>query len=1170
MPKLLRAIILILLFTTFIPALAVDDSNLSDYEISRPPIMEQDESDSATVRVIPGEAVPGSQHVVLVTGLESNEEVSIRIIYENNNDVVYDALETASERGIIELDIFTETDDTPGSYRVEIVNGSGLVIGSDSLTIDEPEEYNAVVAITPLEAEAGAIFTIDISDVRPFIVLEAIVENENGDEIFSRRLRASVDGTALIEFESSIENSGILNIRVIEDEILEIASQEVIVSQAFTATIIIVPSEVLPGETVGATISGLSSDTDLIVEIALDNVIVTSIEASANSNGIAFISYDIEADATRGSYQFRIFQNGEQVGLQAFLVDILPVTVEIIPAIVPRGEVFVAKVSDLRAGEEIVVEFILGDDLLQSETSHADAFGIARAVFGQGLELEIGLYDIRVLRLGEEILVETVTVADETADVADTSESVDIIASIDPGTATIPGIYTLTVDGLSADTALDIAILFEGETLATFPGTVDENGDYSTQIGTDENDEPGIYTIEVSVDGEIIATVDLEATDEVLDVGNTDNDADADGQTETVIAGDVMLSISPEILLRGERIEFIASNLEPDESVTFELYFEGQLIYSTTATVDATGATATALLARDDEAFGDYEMRVVREGDIIASNRFEIVADDADRNNAQISIMPESGVRGTDFIIIVTGLEANENVDLSVSFADDVIFETTGTANADGTATIRLNSNQDDEIGTYAVAIIRENDDVVDASFTILEGEMELPDSNEDETDENTGEISDSSLEIAIDKNEVDEEESFLVLVSGLSSGEEISIEVEYDGEIVFETERIADGSGEVEISLRTFPGDPTGTYTIIAGRGDERVSAEVEVLADEDISDTTIGDNVNILVDPIMSIIGSDIEFTISGLDSGEIFDILVEFGNETVFETTRTADASGFFSITLDTNESDEAGTYTFSVIRADESIATIEFEVVLSITSTENDASTNDTANENDDTLDNETQSTAITSIVYADAVSIEFDADTSVQIVEFDAQAGDVINVTVDSGNSLDTVATLISPDGQIIASDDDGGQGFDPEIERVVLPDAGIYSLEIRSFTAGDSGSALVTINRNDGRSLTDVETRTVVLNSKITTDVLTFFAQAGDVISLGIDLESGSIGELHITAEQGEAILMDYSTSGLPGTIILGFVVPETGNIVIRLESDGTSDAILNTSVERE
>ena len=399
--------------------------------------------------------------------------------------------------------------------------------------------------------------------------------------------------------------------------------------------------------------------------------------------------------------------------------------------------------------------------------------------------------------------------------------------------------------------------------------------------------------------------------------------------------------------------------------------------------------------------------------------------------------------------------------------------------------------------------------------------------------------------------------------VSGLEPDETVTIEVEFDDEVVYETDRNADNDGIVTLALSTDEGDPAGTYIINVLRGEEVVSIDVVVLGAEEVASTN-NNEIQIRVSPNSGEIGTEYEFIVTGLNSNETFDLAVEFDGDIVFEDTRTADGSGIFTITLETSESDDAGEYIFRIIRENDPVSSVTFVVEDS----EGTGAVEETTNNIPD--ENETADPADDVITYADGVSIEFNRNTSVQVVEFEGQAGDVISVSVDSNDTVDTVATLFDPNGVEIASDDDGGVGFDPEIERAVLPVTGTYTVEIRPFTVGDTGEAQVTISRNDLRTLDEEEVRTVVLNSKVTTDILTFEGEAGDVINLVLELESGEIGAFVVLAIQDGNTLMRYETFGLPESISLGFVVPEDGNVTISIEDDGSNSAVINARISKE
>lgn len=1243
MPKLFRVTLLLLLLSLIaLPSSALDIGAelLSD----NTPDIQQDESDEATVRVIPNEAEVGSNHTILITGLSANQSVTVRIVFDGNSSSVYETNQVADSRGIVEISIFTEASDSAGDYTVEVLNSSDVVIGSATLLLLEATSFNTEINVDPLEAEAGTTFTIDITDVRPFAILDVTIENEDNNEVFTQRLRASVDGDATIEFESSDSTTGNLNVIVVEGETRTIAEAQItVLGQVFPATIVLEPVTALPGDTVFVTISGLEAERDVTVDVSIDDETIATIEETSNVSGLIIFPFDLDAEAEFGRYTFSVIDDNVLVGQEILRVEIPPTDVTITPTVGTIGTTFFVTVSGLRPDEEVIIDLTQSGEVIQSFTTTADENGDARAGLGQRIELELGFYGVQVTRFDSVVFTAPVEVAEERPPTPITINPEDVSVSVIPETGIIPTEYTLLVEGLPADTNITLFILLDGQSVLSLSGTADENGSYTTVITSEASDPPGVYTLEVRAEGNVIGSFDFEIADEEADAPQDDEET-----TEAPVGtGDASLLIDPVNLRQGERIEFVISELTPEETVIFELSFDGEVIYMTEATADGNGLAGVALLARDDEPLGEYQVRILRGEEAIASNTFAIVDSNMVLSEAQLTVEPETASAGSDYAIIVTGLEPEETVEVSVSLEGDTIFEDERVANSEGTVTVVLSSDSGDELGLYDV-LVTHDDGELTATLTITEADAETaeaqaeelslsisPDSGEIGTDHeievtglepneaftlvieydgdevysaeqaaddngnfNTvistvdsdplGEytiiidregddiseilsvVSDDAIattpadfEVSVDKEEVDAQEAFEVTVSGLEANETVTIEVEFDDEVVYETDRNADNDGIVTLALSTDEGDPEGTYIINVLRGEEVVSIDVVVLGAEEVASTN-NNEIQIRVSPNSGEIGTEYEFIVTGLNSNETFDLAVEFDGDIVFEDTRTADGSGIFTITLETSESDDAGEYIFRIIRENDPVSSVTFIVEDS----EGTGAVEETTNNIPD--ENETADPADDVITYADGVSIEFNRNTSVQVVEFEGQAGDVISVSVDSNDTVDTVAILFDPNGVEIASDDDGGVGFDPEIERAVLPVTGTYTVEIRPFTVGDTGEAQVTISRNDLRTLDEEEVRTVVLNSKVTTDILTFEGEAGDVINLVLELESGEIGAFVVLAIQDGNTLMRYETFGLPESISLGFVVPEDGNVTISIEDDGSNSAVINARISKE
>ena len=74
------------------------------------------------------------------------------------------------------------------------------------------------------------------------------------------------------------------------------------------------------------------------------------------------------------------------------------------------------------------------------------------------------------------------------------------------------------------------------------------------------------------------------------------------------------------------------------------------------------------------------------------------------------------------------------------------------------------------------------------------------------------------------------------------------------------------------------------------------------------------------------------------------------------------------------------------------------------------------------------------------------------------------------VRVEAGsNAFDTILELVSPAGDVIAQDDDGGTDTDSEL-AMLLPDSGRYEVRVTAFDDGDSG--LYTVTVSDGGAVT--------------------------------------------------------------------------------------------------
>jgi len=205
-----------------------------------------------------------------------------------------------------------------------------------------------------------------------------------------------------------------------------------------------------------------------------------------------------------------------------------------------------------------------------------------------------------------------------------------------------------------------------------------------------------------------------------------------------------------------------------------------------------------------------------------------------------------------------------------------------------------------------------------------------------------------------------------------------------------------------------------------------------------------------------------------------------------------------------------------------------------------------------------------------IVFNEPEFAEFDEGINAYYYAFDAEIGDVVSVVVESDNGLDTTLAVISPDGFVIAEDDDGGRGFDPEINNLIVGLPGTYIVAIRPFSADDFGEVEFVVTRGETRTLEDDEA-TIRLNAKLSRDTLFFEGVAGETVQMNLATISGSTGDLVITVLQDGYALMSYSSStGIPDDLSLGFVVPNDGTVSITIEKFTPGTVVFDLWLERE
>ena len=1091
-------------------------------------------SDSVNVRVIPAEGVQGSTHTIFVSGLSEREAVTIRIIRDENSANVYETSRTADGNGRIELDIFTTDEDAPGLYLVEVLNQDNDIIGSSELTILEPEGRDGSVLIIPDKAEAGATFVIEVRDVRPFTDMDIFVFNEDGDEVFDTVARTNVDGFVSVEFESETADGGTYSVVVEDDDVSVAGDIFTIDGPIFTVSTSVMPNPVIVDEDIVISIVGLDANQTYTMTLLRLNEIVQEREITADANGSALVIISAEMP---GGYTLQVLEGDQLVSQTAYLVEGTAeaaqtangqgVTVVIAPEVGTTDDTYVVSVSGLESNETAQLAFAVDGETQITQDITADVNGTALATIND-LNV-VGTYSVELLR-DETALASASFVVDSVA--ADSGVTV----TIDPTQGDIGTLHEVMISGLEAEETVGIDVLYDGEVVFNTERTADADGMAVVYLRSETGDDSGTYTVQINREQTTLASADF------------------------IVGDNVTVEIVPQSGEIGTTHAVSITGLNAEETVNLNVYYNDETVYSTQATADMNGTALVNLISEEGDSEGAYTVEVMRGGEIIAADDF-IIGDetvvqqqpDEDEQAASevtVVVEPDSGERGTQHVVTVSGLEPRESIILDLFYDGENVFTTELTASQAGVASIILTSEATDPFGDYDVQVSRGADMVAEATLTITEAQ-DAPPPAEDITvtvEPTTGEV----------------DEAFSVLVEGLAADETVEIIVSYDDEVVFSTERTADSAGIAELLLAAEEGDPAGDYVITVERAGEVVGEGVYVLQgdvppadDEDEDEDTVvggGTGGRVITDSLnfgepsdrITFEGEEGDSVLISLNSQDFDTYLVledDAGNELTFndDSNGTLNSQiGPYTLPYTGEYVIVASSYSFTVFGEP---AVGDYRLTI--------------------------ENIGLTEVAYGDTTTIDITAENFSQFLTFFGDAGDVIAIDVESNGSIDTELSIINPNGVTDFSDDDGGEGYDPEVVRYVLPVTGEYTVTIRAFTPGEEGRVDVTITREDERTL-DEETRVVTLNRKFNSDILTFEGEAGEAIQLDMFLLGGNVGDLNISVTQNDTNLMFYQTFGLPSEVTLGFVVPDDGTVTIRVEDFSDSTSQLQISIERE
>jgi hypothetical protein len=192
------------------------------------------------------------------------------------------------------------------------------------------------------------------------------------------------------------------------------------------------------------------------------------------------------------------------------------------------------------------------------------------------------------------------------------------------------------------------------------------------------------------------------------------------------------------------------------------------------------------------------------------------------------------------------------------------------------------------------------------------------------------------------------------------------------------------------------------------------------------------------------------------------------------------------------------------------------------------------------------------------------SITEDASGNVEYT-ISLEEGQSVSIDVTS-DDFDTYLDVLDSDGEIVASDDDGGEGFN-SLLAFTAPDSGIYTLLVRSFAGDADGTFTLTVEEgtgggggggNAGGTIEYGQTIEVDPDGAVSS-IFTFEGEEGDVIDLYAVSQGSEDSRLYLYGPDGVELAQDDDGGGSSNPYIRRFVLPESGTYQIDLQGFGES-----------
>ena len=905
------------------------------------------------------------------------------------------------------------------------------------------------------------------------------------------------------------------------------------------------------------TVEGLEPDATYTIEFVFEGIAIFTSDEEANDDGVVVFSAASTEDDIPGTYTVQVIRNDSIIAVTEF--DLTPAgtddeaddsdetfettgSISITPDSGPVSTLHSIELSDLNPDDSYTVEITAAEteEVVYRRIWTSDEDG----------DITIEIFAEEGDTTGQQIVTvydaDGALVAEADFTIEDSPER-NVVIDVDPTAANAGNEITFTVEGLVSFDNVTLQVVSDDNALIdSIQARASSEGVAILSLLTSADLADGEYVAEIFVDGTKVGDTSFT----IGDVPITDTDAD----TQQASPSDITFSVEPEAGPVGSVHTMSISGLDANQAITLTITNDNDEIeYSTTEIADDDGEFSINISSSEGDEPGTYPVRVAdaTSGQVLGSGQMIITEGDAPESSEpdevaqvgspSISVEPDAGEIGDTHVISLSGMPAGTRIGVTIrAEADDTLAQSSVVAIDDnGEGTLEFTSRDTLIPGTYTVSVLLPSGETLTETISL------------------------SGAIITIDPQSGPIGTAHTIEVTGLEPNEELSINVSFDGEVIYGTRRTADADGVTSLTLSTDENDAPGDYTITVLRVSgsqpsvtltvtETDTGEETETTEETASETDVSADAEVIEGELEDGIAS-IEF------SGEAGDYVVITVESDDFDTVAAIYDQDFFEIGY--NDDSLGGTNS----RVGPLLLPYAGDYTLEISESYYDDQPAETG-----AFVATIQPVTVSPIVFGEATSFSISPESPAAYYELTVAAGSSLDIVVDSQGTLDTTLEILYSDGYQFAFDDDGGSGFDAEFTNLVFTAEDTYVLVVSSFIAGSVGEGSVTVMEQPIKSL-DEGAVTITLNDKSYTDLAVFEAEEGDTVTINLEKLSGSVEDLYVYATVDGMQVMYYTTMGIPDNLPLVFMMPLSGEVVVTFEEFGFGGGIsFNVTVEKE